>query len=219
MENPFWQAVLDSGAVGNAILVILFIASIITWTLIIHKFFLFRQVNRSADLFLNRFRRAQQKIFSLPEPHDSAEIHPFYRVYGAGRDWLSKEKDRDDHRPEKLKATLVRAAEEQITYLSKNLITLATAGTTGPLLGILGTVWGVLRTFRSMGQYGSASISAVAPGISVALITTVAGLVVAIPAVVAYNYFNHSTDQLAGRLDNFISDFLQTAEDHPDLSS
>ena len=69
-----------------------------------------------------------------------------------------------------------------------------------------------------MGQFGSASISAVAPGISVALITTVAGLVVAIPAVVAYNYFNHSLERFAVRLDNFISDFLQAVDEHPHLS-
>ncbi len=223
MENPIWQSLSDSGAVGNAILIILFFASIVTWTVIIHKYFLFRQVNRSSELFLNRFRRAQQKIFSLSPPRISAEIRPFYHVYQAGcRGLVAGKKQaaqKDDPLPENLKATLIRAAEEEIAYLSKNLITLATAGSTGPLLGILGTVWGVLRAFRSMGQFGSASISAVAPGISVALITTVAGLVVAIPAVVAYNYFNHSLERFTARLDNFISDFLQAAEDHPDLSS
>lgn len=222
MENPVWQSLSESGAVGNGILIILFFASIITWTVIIHKFFLFRQVNRSRELFLNRFRRAQQKIFSLPPPHTSAEIDPFYLVYQAGCRGLASGKNqaakRDDpapEEPEKMKAALIRSAEEQITYLSKNFVTLATAGSTGPLLGILGTVWGVLQSFQSMGQYGSASISAVAPGISVALITTVAGLVVAIPAVVAYNYFNHSLERFTVRLDNFISDFLQAVDDHP----
>jgi biopolymer transport protein ExbB/TolQ len=225
MGNPIWQIISDSGAVGNAILVILFIASIITWTVIIHKYFLFRQVNRSSEMFMNRFRRAQNKIFSLPSPAATAEIQPFYNVYQAGCRRLSARAsgppDRDDPPPEeseKLKAALVRTAEEQISYLSKNLVTLATAGSTGPLLGILGTVWGVLQAFCSMGQFGSASISAVAPGISVALITTVAGLVVAIPAVVSYNYFTHSLERFTARLDNFISDFLEAAEDHPDLS-
>ena len=81
----------------------------------------------------------------------------------------------------------------------------------GPLLGILGTVYGVLIAFQGMGRYGSASIDAVAPGISEALITTVFGLIVAIPALVLYNYFQHSLKNLVFQLDNFIADFIDRA--------
>lgn len=218
MNNPLWQSFRETGLVGQSILIILFIASIAVWTIIVHKFILLRQVRRTGYSFISRFRRLKKGLFSLSPGSLSSEINPVYAVYQKGcrecSALLEHPNPRNRLTParlEKIQKSLRREADEQILHLEQNLIILATAAATGPLLGILGTIWGVLVAFRGMGQYGAATIDAVAPGISEALITTVAGLLVAIPALIFYNFFNHAIDHFSHRLDNFISDFLAAA--------
>lgn len=203
---------------GQAILVILFLGSISTWTIIIQKICLLRQVRRGADEFLHRFNRVKQGIFSLSPPRTNGEDNPFYRVYLDGcrqiEELESGNPDSvvgDTGRWERMEETLQRTGDARIAGLHRNLIFLATAASTGPLLGILGTVYGVLIAFQGMGRYGSATIDAVAPGISQALNTTVFGLIVAIPALISYNYFCHAIERLSGRMDNFIWSFLEAA--------
>jgi len=215
MNNPLWQSFRETGLVGQSILIILFIASIAVWTIIVHKFILLRQIRRTGYSFMNRFRRLKKGLFSLSPGSHAAETNPVYSVYRKGCRECSAylEQNNPGRRPsparlEKIQKSLRREAGEQILQLEQNLIFLATAAAAGPLLGILGTIWGVLVAFRGMGRYGAATIDAVAPGISEALITTVAGLVVAIPALIFYNYFNHAIGNFSHRLDNFISDFI-----------
>jgi len=218
MNNPFIQSFNESGWVGQGILLILFAGSIYSWTLIIYKYSLLRKVRKATDIFLERFSRIKQGVFSLSSTNLSSEIDPVYTVYKKGCTELAGLAGEDDTLPrirpenwERLEETLQRAADIQTRYLEKGLIFLATAASTGPLLGILGTVYGVLIAFQGMGRYGSATIDAVAPGISEALITTVFGLIVAIPALVSYNYFKHFINNFSLRLDNFISDFITRA--------
>jgi biopolymer transport protein TolQ len=218
MNNPFLQSIKDSGPVGLGILLLLFFGSIYSWTLIIYKLTLFRQVRRSMEEFFRRFSGARKGAFSLTSPSLSPDLNPAYDVYRAGCDQLARISagtDRTEDIPpgdwELLSEKMQRTADLGTGYLEKGLIFLATAASTGPLLGILGTVYGVLIAFQGMGRYGSASIDAVAPGISEALITTVFGLIVAIPALVLYNYFQHSLKNLIFQLDNFIADFIDRA--------
>jgi biopolymer transport protein TolQ len=218
MSNPLWQSFKESGLVGQGILIILFIASIVVWTIIVHKLILLRQAGRAAQSFLNRFSRVKKGLFSLSSPSHSPEIDPVYAVYQKGCRELSARMNNpglrnqlDPEQREQIQLEMKREAENQVLSLEQNLIFLATAAATGPLLGILGTIWGVLVAFRGMGQFGAATIDAVAPGISEALVTTVAGLVVAIPALIFYNYFHHVIGRFSRRLDNFISDFLAAA--------
>lgn len=218
MSSPFIQSFLESGWVGQAILVILFLGSGYSWTVILYKFFLFRRVRRATDDFLRRFQRGKRDIFSLSSSHLSREIDPAYAIYREGCRRLTARSGKKNLIPEmsaeewdRLEEDMQRKSDEEIRILEKDLLFLATAASTGPLLGILGTVYGVLVAFQGMGRYGSATIDAVAPGISEALITTVFGLVVAIPALIAYNHFKHFLADYSTELDNFISDFITRA--------
>ena len=219
MNIPLIRSFLESGWVGQSILVILFIASILSWSIIIYKFRLLRQCRRAKDIFLSRFRSAARGFFNLSSTRVSREVDPVYAVYREGcrrLEELSQKKQSDrGSNPvdwDKLEETMQRTADVQTDYLRKNLIFLATAASTGPLLGILGTVYGVLIAFQGMGRYGAATIDAVAPGISQALNTTVFGLIVAIPALIAYNYFSHAINRFSAQLDNFIWEFLEKAK-------
>jgi biopolymer transport protein TolQ len=218
MNNPFLQSIKDSGPVGLGILIFLFFGSIYSWYMILYKGALFRQTRTMANEFFRRFTGARQGAFNLTPLSLSPEANPAYEVYRRGCDELvlmtSGTKKTGGISPgewDRLAEKMQRAADKQTQFLGKGLIFLATAASTGPLLGILGTVYGVLIAFQGMGRYGSASIDAVAPGISEALITTVFGLIVAIPALIAYNMFQHSLKDLIFQFDNFIADFIDRA--------
>jgi biopolymer transport protein TolQ len=108
--------------------------------------------------------------------------------------------------------TLRHASLREISLLERALIFLATTGNTTPFIGLFGTVWGIMDAFHGIGMTGSANLGAVAPGIAEALITTAAGLAVAIPGVIAYNYFLNRIKGTATRMDLFALEFLGTAE-------
>jgi biopolymer transport protein TolQ len=218
MNNPFIQSFLESGLVGQGILAILFLGSGYSWTIILYKFFLFRRVRGATGEFLRGFKRGNRDILSLSASHLSREIDPIYGVYQEGCKVLTARGAKKNMIPEmsgedwnRLEEDMQRKSDAETRILEKDLLFLATAASTGPLLGILGTVYGVLIAFQGMGRYGSATIDAVAPGISEALITTVFGLVVAIPALIAYNHFKHFIGNYSAQLDNFISDFIVRA--------
>jgi biopolymer transport protein TolQ len=103
-------------------------------------------------------------------------------------------------------------SSEEISRLERNLPWLATTGAVTPFIGLFGTVWGIIDAFHGLGTAGAATLRAVAPGISEALITTAAGLVTAIPAVIAYNLITHSIRDFAARTDDFSLEMLNAVE-------
>jgi biopolymer transport protein TolQ len=103
-----------------------------------------------------------------------------------------------------MRVSLSREVDSLESYMSF----LATVGSTSPYVGLFGTVWGIMNSFRSLGQVQQATLSAVAPGIAEALIATAIGLFAAIPAVIAYNRFSDDIDRLVNRYDNFLEEFL-----------
>jgi biopolymer transport protein TolQ len=113
---------------------------------------------------------------------------------------------------ENIKRTLRRAINTEMTRLTQMVPFLATTGNTTPFIGLFGTVWGIMNSFRSIGLKGSANLAVVAPGISEALIATAAGLAVAIPAVIAFNYFNQKIRVIESELQSFSADFLNIVE-------
>lgn len=104
------------------------------------------------------------------------------------------------------------AAGEEVRRLEKGMSTLATIASVSPFIGLFGTVWGVMDAFAGLGEAGTASLRAVAPGIAEALITTAAGLFAAIPALIAYNHFLHGIRSLATRMSDFASEFVAKIE-------
>jgi len=113
---------------------------------------------------------------------------------------------------ENVKRTLRRAINTEMTRLTQMVPFLATTGNTTPFIGLFGTVWGIMHSFRSIGLKGSANLAVVAPGISEALIATAAGLAVAIPSVIAFNYFNQKIRVIESELQSFSADFLNIVE-------
>jgi biopolymer transport protein TolQ len=111
-----------------------------------------------------------------------------------------------------LERSMKRTTVDQGNRLDKALSFLATTGNTAPFIGLFGTVWGIMESFRGIGMKGSASLAVVAPGISEALIATAAGLAAAIPAVVAFNYFNNRVLVLKSEMETFSTDFLSLVE-------
>lgn len=221
--NELLQFVLQSGLVAKTVLIILFIMSVTSWAIIFEKIRLLRKVKKESDKFLHLiqmrtkwadmftqsrhfkfspFARIYRKIYgTLPiaghNPGDRAISFP-----GAAQDNIMLDKQ---HSPSPI---LEVAISEEMSGLEKHLIILATTVSVSPFLGLFGTVWGVMSAFLKMGVTGSANISAVGPGIAEALITTVAGLAVAIPAVVAYNYFVDKFNQLEKDVQNFFTNMI-----------
>jgi biopolymer transport protein TolQ len=117
-----------------------------------------------------------------------------------------------ENKTELIKMTLDRIGAEELSRLERYVVFLATTGNISPFFGLLGTVWGVMDSFASIGVRGSASLAVVAPGIAEALIATIFGLAVAIPAVIGYNYFNNRLKFISTDIDNFSLEFLTSAK-------
>jgi len=111
-----------------------------------------------------------------------------------------------------LKRAIRKAESQEIYKLGKTLPFLATTGSSTPFIGLFGTVWGIMASFHDIGVRGSASLAVVAPGISEALVATAAGLAVAIPAVIFYNYYSNKLADVDAEIQNFSTDFLNLVE-------
>ena len=186
---------------------LLFAFSLISWALIFQKLGLFSRIRRDSDQFLRIFRAT--KGVANPQAVASAGS-PFASVYAAGFRELQSQVSVGNPQPtgklKSLSAVTVNmqlAAAEEVRRVEKGMSWLATTGSVTPFIGLFGTVWGIIDAFSGLGSAGAASLRAVAPGIAEALVTTAAGLVAAIPAVIFYNQFLQNIRDLAQRLDSF----------------
>jgi len=195
--------------------------SLFSWWIILWKARQFREVQREGDNFLVAMERAQRledaykAILSLPES-------PYSRVFrqgvnffselrpGALREGAAASPGLSSAQLQALRLVLEKEEAEERDELARGLSWLAVVGSVSPLMGLLGTVIGVMNAFLGIAASGSTNIGAVAPGVAEALITTVAGLFVAIPAVIAYNHFVSRLNLVTGELEGFSSEFIGT---------
>ena len=229
MNNALIASFWESGWFGRAILIILFSFSIYAWAIIAMKWRMIKEINRSSDKFLTLFQRTKgdipphqsrqsrdwcEGILSLYQKDMAQTNSPFQVLYQTVCDELamllniSRSKYVTNLQLNTLNELADRTISNQLLSLEKYLIVLATTASVSPLLGLLGTVWGVLISFRGMSALGSASLAVVAPGISEALVTTVTGLIVAIPAMIGYNWITNRLQVLSRELENFSSRLL-----------
>ena len=205
----------------QVILVALALFSLASWWIIFWKARQFRFVQRQGDHFIDAMERAQRledaynAILTLPES-------PYARVFRGGVNFFSELRPgalRQGAGPseglssaqlEVLRLVLEKEEAEERDELARGLSWLAVVGSVSPLMGLLGTVIGVMNAFLGIAATGSTNIGAVAPGVAQALITTVAGLFVAIPAVIAYNHFVSRLNLVTGELEGFSSEFIGT---------
>ncbi len=206
----------QTGLVARIVLLILLVASVFSWAVILQKYRLFSLMRRQSQRFLQAFRASSR----LLEPNvlvGPAAGSPLVSVYGAGyRELVSQVGGNPaSGKLRSLNAISVSmhiAGGGEIQKMEHWMPWLATTGSVAPFIGLFGTVWGVIDAFAGLGDAGAASLRAVAPGISEALIATAAGLFAAIPAVIAYNHFLHHIKEFSAQINHFTSEFTAQVE-------
>jgi biopolymer transport protein TolQ len=204
------------GPIAIFVLVLLLVASLYSWTVILGKMSSFKKATTQSRKFIRAFRKATrlQEIASLTGEYSASPLaQVFEDVYETYKRQTGGSGPPRNLAP--LERTAQTAASEAVTALERRMTWLATIGATSPFVGLFGTVMGVVDAFHGLGQAGAATLRAVAPGISEALITTAAGLFVAVPAVVAYNQFSARIRIFASATDDFCRELLNSLEEIP----
>ncbi len=202
------------GLVSKVVLVVLFCFSVISWAIILFKFVSFRSADTEDHRFMAVLSKAKE-VDEVARHAYRATASPCARMFHGVIDRLG----RDGWEPQDglmkttfdrqvIERTAAHLAQGQIAKLESLLPFLATTGNISPFIGLLGTVMGIIDSFREIGTQGTASIAAVAPGVSEALVATAAGLFAAIPAVIAYNYFLTRIRRTAFRMDAVVVELL-----------
>ena len=218
-DYSFIDLILNASLVVQFVMLILVLASVISWTMIFNKYVLLKHSKNNADIF-------EEKFWS------SEDLSPLYNRITAGRyvssgmekifeagykefSRLQKQKNID---PEVIldgaQRSMRIAMNKEVDHLETNLSFLATVGSTSPYIGLFGTVWGIMNSFQALGTVQQATIAMVAPGISEALVATAMGLFAAIPAVIAYNRYSNDAERLINRYDNFLEEFTAILHRH-----
>jgi biopolymer transport protein TolQ len=206
----------NMGGIALGVLVLLLIASLYSWTIILGKMGTFGRATRDSRNFINAFRRATRlnEVASVADNYKNSPLAQVYLdVYETYKRQTGGSGPPRNITP--LERSAQTAASEAITALERRLTWLATIAATSPFVGLFGTVMGVVDAFHGLGTAGAATLRAVAPGISEALITTAAGLFVAVPAVVAYNQFAARIRVFASATDDFCRELLNSMEEIP----
>jgi biopolymer transport protein TolQ len=216
----FW----GSGPMAKIILATLVLFSLGSWAVMIGKAVQLNKADRQSEKFLEAFHRSQ-RFSEVNATAGKLSSSPLVGIFQAGYAEIDSQIKNapEPERPGERKAyritslpalqrTLQRAAGLEMQGITRWTSFLATTASATPFIGLFGTVWGIMVSFRDIGLSGSTSIVAVAPGIAEALINTAAGLAAAIPALIGYNYFGQRIRRLKMRLDDFVLEFLNLAE-------
>lgn len=215
-----WSLIKGASPVVMAVLVLLASFSFYSWYIIINKYMQLGRASKQADKFLDIFWNTK-KLDDIFSEAGKLEKAPVARLFRAGYKELRRVKESGNSEAsgwlgdmQSIERSLDRTRLEQMTKMESKIPFLATTGSAGPFVGLFGTVWGIMNSFRSIGAQKSAGLDTVAPGIAEALVATAIGLVAAIPAVMAYNYFVRRIKIQAAEMDAFRSDFLNIIKRH-----
>jgi biopolymer transport protein TolQ len=207
-----WEIFLQCDLAGQIITVGLAISSIITWAVMLGKRNDLADLRRLNLAFEQRLRE-ERTLLDLPESFRNKRVIPYADLFADASEayWraasILKEKGEDSPRArlEHAENAIQRAIARQVLRYESSMIFLATVVSGAPFMGLLGTVWGVMEAFSAVAGQQSAGIAALAPGISAALLTTIAGLVVAIPSMFGYNFLLGKMKQLITEIENYAS--------------
>ena len=216
----FWKA----GFMVKFVMLLLLYFSLGSWYIVFNKHMLYKRIRGNSIDFLKTFWRckslADANLALDEDRHECPEATIFTHGYnelqkitkskphGADEESLAMRMAGVDN----LKRCLQKAETLEVNKLSAHLAFLATTGSATPFIGLFGTVWGIMTSFHQIGMTGSASLSVVAPGISEALVATAAGLAVAIPAVIFYNYYSNQVADMESDMQGFAADFMNLIE-------
>ncbi len=231
LSGNIWVLFLYAGPMVKGVILLLLALSVICWGISLFKFLILRSALNESESFLDIFWNNQslRRTYADAKPLENS---PLAEIFRSGYLELRQIQQQDDGQSQTsdesetpslnlyglgaVKRALDQAATAELTRLEKNLGFLATTGSIAPFIGLFGTVWGIMNSFRDIGRQGSANLATVAPGIAEALIATAFGLLAAIPAVVLYNYFLGRIKMLTAEMDNFSSELLNIIERYLD---
>ena len=215
--------ILHAGWEVKLVMIILCIFSLASWSIVIMKQLMFRKARLASLDFLDAFWDSK----TLNEAYESARefaLSPEATVFVAGFNELKKisaARSAGTVAPtlemqlatmDNLKRAVRKAQFLESDRMARSVSVLATTGSATPFIGLFGTVWGIMTSFQDIGVRGSASLAVVAPGISEALVATAAGLAVAIPAVIFYNYYSNKLAEVESNVESFSTDFINLIE-------
>jgi len=221
LSGGVWDIIARTSIFGGIILSVLLIMSLVSWGIIIHKYRQFKEVNAQTAKFSGSFARSRE-LSDLLSQIKGFRSTPLAAIYASGireADLLTEAKNKNIQTAEQrlrledqdfgaISHILDKTVSEELGKLERNVVFLATTANAAPFLGLLGTVVGVMDSFWSIGERGSASLTIVAPGIAEALLATIVGLAAAIPAVIGYNWANNKLKYIADQSNNFSLELL-----------
>lgn len=227
----YYDLILHTTTIGKIVLIVLALMSVVSWGVILYKWFSFAKADRQSSAFLDVFRRSG-KFSEVQAVCRSLGDSPLVGLFQAG--YVELTAQMRHHAPADLASAspnpsatatrptlksvaavdraLMRASVVEMNKLEHWISFLATTASAAPFVGLFGTVVGIMIAFFTISQTGSTGLTSVAPGIAEALITTAAGLVTAIPAVMAYNYLSYRVKLFASAMDDFSMEFLNICE-------
>jgi biopolymer transport protein TolQ len=203
----------QTGPVAKVVLLLLLIFSLISWAIILSKWGVLRRARVQSGRFVRAFRKSQ-RLQDVAAVADQFRPSPLVGVFEGGFEEYRRQVGNNGSlvSVQAVQRAMQIANSEELTRFERNLPWLAITGAVTPFIGLFGTVWGIIDAFHGLGTAGAATLRAVAPGISEALITTAAGLAAAIPAVIAYNLIGGSIREFASRGDDFALEMLNAVE-------
>ncbi|MBU4367086.1 MAG: MotA/TolQ/ExbB proton channel family protein [Verrucomicrobia bacterium] len=227
------DAFLRANTAGKALVVLLLIGSVVAWSIMVTKFREYRRAYRESKRFLAVYQGEPYPL-ALILKRQSFPGCPLYMMYRAAcrtlhglievrginpAEWFGGQPTESTPKLDDTDMKIVRniidqTVDEQVIQIEKNVVVLATAVTAAPFIGLMGTVWGVMDAFGGLAIQGMATISSVAPGISGSLITTLAGLIVALPSLIAYNMLTSRIRILSTMMEHFAEELMADIERH-----
>jgi biopolymer transport protein ExbB/TolQ len=222
LANAAVYAITNATAEGKATVVVLLLLSLFSWTIIITKFRQLTIARKATKKFMAAYASTRDPL-DIKKRGEEFDGAPAYALYDRGAEELAYQLKNNpvtvkgDRRIssssfEAVKVVLEEAAAAQAMSLEKGMIVLSTAVAGGPFIGLLGTVWGVMSTFAGIAASNSASLTAMAPGVAAALVATVTGLLVAIPAMFGYNFMVTTIRHITQELDGFATRYANQIE-------
>ena len=207
------EMVRNSGPIAFCVLILLLLASIFSWSIILSKWTGFGRAQSQSTRFLRAFRKSG-RLSEIATVADQFRPSPLVNIFTEIVDEYQRQSGGRGmpRNPLGLERAAQTAASEALTAMEKNMTWLSTIASTSTFLGLFGTVMGIIDAFHGLGASGAATLRAVAPGVSEALITTAAGILVAVPAYVGYNIFTGRLREFAARMDDFARELLNAIE-------
>ncbi len=213
LQYSIWDMVSRAKALPLTVLGLLLVASVMSWAVVFSKWLSFSKARTSNRRFLRAFRKATG-LQAVAVASEQFRPCPLATVFDFGYEEVARQIKSQGKVTNQvaLERALQLGVSEEVAKLERSMSWLATTATVSPFVGLFGTVWGIIDAFQGLGMAGSASLRAVAPGISEALVATAMGLAAAIPAAIFYNYYGHVIREIGARLEDFCLEFLNLAE-------